>query len=536
MADGLRYVGRMVKISVRPPVVMFHLVAAALLGCPGGSAGTGESTSTGADTTGATTAAPTSTGEATVVPTTAGPETSSADTTLSPTTAPTTTTDPTTTGGTTIETTTGMPDTCMNGALDPDETDLDCGGPCPACGAGQACLDNPDCATTACVAGVCVEPACLADADCDGQDGPCADAGCDLATFTCTVAPIDEGMPCDPNPCATSMCATGTCAVTPLAADSVVCDGATSKTCDGGGGVAEEAACPEVCIADVGCEQACVADHKPCASHPRIMVLLEASSTTLNLDGMRAKQGQGVWEEVRQALAGTDGSLFAVDIPGGELATRAYLGLAVFGLNIPNEAEVLVQYGACKQPNFAWALDPVHSCVGPDCVDPYADSPITWTKQDGMSVPPFFATSTISHMPRCNAGPMGSCSGSGAYTHLGLEAVRNNIAAYKAQCVMDPQEPCDPATPFINILIASRLTNSTPGEYTPPLMQMYADGVVTHVIGYGPGADSPAAIASLNFMADQGSGDQLDYHDANNPAELAAVFADIVASLAFPGC
>lgn len=44
---------------------------------------------------------------------------------------------------------------CRDGSKAGMETDVDCGGPCPPCAAGRACLVGGDCASGSCVAGAC---------------------------------------------------------------------------------------------------------------------------------------------------------------------------------------------------------------------------------------------------------------------------------------------------------------------------------------------------------------------------------------------
>jgi len=68
------------------------------------------------------------------------------------------------------------PEQCVNGRLDPGESDIDCGGPCRACGLGQQCRNNRDCANGNCINGICqaielvsVELTCT---DSDGGDNP----------------------------------------------------------------------------------------------------------------------------------------------------------------------------------------------------------------------------------------------------------------------------------------------------------------------------------------------------------------------------
>lgn len=46
-------------------------------------------------------------------------------------------------------------DLCTNGQKDGDEVDVDCGGPCTPCALGKVCVLDKDCASGACVSGVC---------------------------------------------------------------------------------------------------------------------------------------------------------------------------------------------------------------------------------------------------------------------------------------------------------------------------------------------------------------------------------------------
>jgi hypothetical protein len=45
---------------------------------------------------------------------------------------------------------------CGNGAMDPDESDIDCGGSCGRCGPGRACIEHQDCTGQECSANECV--------------------------------------------------------------------------------------------------------------------------------------------------------------------------------------------------------------------------------------------------------------------------------------------------------------------------------------------------------------------------------------------
>ena len=51
--------------------------------------------------------------------------------------------------------------TCDNDVLDPNETDVDCGGVCAPCANGLDCDGGADCSSTICVDGVCCGTACI---------------------------------------------------------------------------------------------------------------------------------------------------------------------------------------------------------------------------------------------------------------------------------------------------------------------------------------------------------------------------------------
>lgn len=112
-----------------------------------------------------------------------------------------------------------VPATCQDATTNGTETDTDCGGDCPACGAGAACLENPDCtASSHCEAGACACDAGFAaepDGNCaniDDCDGALCDNGAvcvDLvAGYTCTCAEGFYGPQCDV-PCARGNCDQG---------------------------------------------------------------------------------------------------------------------------------------------------------------------------------------------------------------------------------------------------------------------------------------------------------------------------------------
>lgn len=312
--------------------------------------------------------------------------------------------------------------------------------------------------------------------------------------------------------------------------------------CDGFGGFEHDEDGNERAILVIPCEYGCIDGsscrsceqalaEKPCPGGlPRVMVLLDAASAMLNLAGgaQQAPQGMGPWDQARAALAG-DSSIFDLEIGGEKLEDRALLGLTVYGDDLPSEAKRVVQYGACHKFNFEWALDPSTSCELPGCADPYGGPPIVWTFHDGSILdPPNLTDSTISHMPKCSLDPKQpqACTGSGAFLHLGLALVRENLAAYKAVC---PQAelPCTDQTQFLNILIVHEKYDSPDAKVQAHLQAMFADGITTHVLGFSPVVDP----AELEKLADWGSGGQLGPHLAKNQDQLEMNLSSVLATL-----
>lgn len=81
---------------------------------------------------------------------TTGPTTGLA-TVSGPTTDSTASTDPTTS----VDTTTAPGESCDDGKLNQDESDIDCGGSCAPCGGDAMCGSNSDCASLNCDSGTC---------------------------------------------------------------------------------------------------------------------------------------------------------------------------------------------------------------------------------------------------------------------------------------------------------------------------------------------------------------------------------------------
>ncbi|HEY0136314.1 MAG TPA: vWA domain-containing protein, partial [Nannocystis sp.] len=238
---------------------------------------------------------------------------------------------------------------------------------------------------------------------------------------------------------------------------------------------------------------------------PRVMFMIDASSAMLNVGSMHGEPGQAAWDQVREALAGEASVLQAV-VGGHPLDEVGRFGVVAFGGNDPGDQTLVMQYDYCPQQRIAWGLDPASSCEAPGCVDPYAPPPIVWTSQNGAEIdPPGFDQDVLSHMPRCDLDPQtpAACTGSGRFTHLGLERVANNLAAYRAQCLMpDSPEPCDAATPFINILITDGPYDSTDAQVQAQLVSLFDAGMVTRVFGLGDAVDP----SQLEAMAGWGSG------------------------------
>ncbi|MCA9686625.1 MAG: flagellar biosynthesis protein P, partial [Myxococcales bacterium] len=313
----------------------------------------------------------------------------------------------------------------------------------------------------------------------------------------------------------------------------------------GGTGESIAAANPNDLFAAMGAVVQDIADQvvvpECTAGLPRVMVLLDGSSSMLNVGELPGGPGQTGWDRARAALASGDNSLFDVEVVsvGRPVEDLIHLGLAVFGADAPAEEKLLVQYGPCMQDNFAWALDPTISCEQPGCDDPWGGPPITWTFKDGsIENPPAFSLPTVSHMPSCT-GNNNFCTGSGTYTNLGMQLIKNNQQQYhQAAQLPNAHYPANGATQYINILITdgAYLGYASDAQVQAEIEAMFNAGIVTWVVGYGDGVDSPGVIAKLELMADWGSGGANDYLDANNQVELEMVLTQLVSGLDHDPC
>ncbi len=103
-------------------------------------------------------------------------------------------------------------DPCQNKQIDADngETDFDCGGGCAPCGAGQHCVDAPDCeAALLCHQGTCVGLGCMNEAaDGSETDVDCGGDSCKgcLTGQACAVAADCEGDVCTDAKCLAPAC------------------------------------------------------------------------------------------------------------------------------------------------------------------------------------------------------------------------------------------------------------------------------------------------------------------------------------------
>ncbi len=139
------------------------------------------------------------------------------------------------------------PYTCNNGIKDGTESDVDCGGSCPACDNGENCNVSGDCSSDLCINGVCLIQTATCtngildgfetDVDCGGVCDPCYD-----------------GERCDvDNDCKSDYCSPsrGRCEKTPACEDRKLSTGETDIDC---GGPCWPCAEGRSCEVDVDCE------------------------------------------------------------------------------------------------------------------------------------------------------------------------------------------------------------------------------------------------------------------------------------------
>ena len=100
-------------------------------------------------------------------------------------------------------------DSCADAIRNQDETDVDCGGSCSACGNGQSCLANGDCISANCDDGTCTAGgASCSDNERNGNE---TDVDCGGSCSGCA-----NGLNCASNAdCQSAYCDGGTCAESP---------------------------------------------------------------------------------------------------------------------------------------------------------------------------------------------------------------------------------------------------------------------------------------------------------------------------------
>ncbi|MDC0668750.1 MYXO-CTERM sorting domain-containing protein [Nannocystis radixulma] len=270
-------------------------------------------------------------------------------------------------------------------------------------------------------------------------------------------------------------------------------------------------------------------------SIPRIMFLLDGSSSMLNVMGgsVHGAMGETPWDLLWDGGIAEAMYKGTPPLSGGSnsIETWAIVGGAVFGGDAPAEQKIVVDYAPCRHRTLDWALHPETSCEAPGCVDPWAGPPITWTFQSDEIMYPGPTTPVHSHMPRCDVDLQkpGACAGSGAFVHLGLELVRENLATYKTSCAQpNAAQTCDAQTKFYNVLIMDGTYDSDDAAVEASLTQLFADGVRTYVVGLGELAEEPEAVEQLTMMAAWGSGGALDFFAADSQVELQAALAQVL--------
>ncbi len=177
------------------------LASVCVWGCNSGGGDTDSASSTGESETDTETTD--TTGPDPTTMTSAGPDTN---------TDPTNSTNPTDPSeGSETTPTTVEPETCEDGILNQDETDIDCGGSsCPLCALDQMCEGDIDCESQACVEGTCIDPECLTDEDCPSTT--CAIGACN-DQYACEATPNDGAMCTDEFVCTfgDGVCMDGAC-------------------------------------------------------------------------------------------------------------------------------------------------------------------------------------------------------------------------------------------------------------------------------------------------------------------------------------
>ncbi|MEZ4449502.1 MAG: hypothetical protein R3B09_08480 [Nannocystaceae bacterium] len=99
---------------------------------------------------------------------------------------------------------------CENGALDPGESDVDCGPACDPCPLGRKCQGDGACQSGLCVDGLCHEDLCAPGLECPPPPDPCWTSRCD-PSVGCVQEPAEPGTICDEPRVGAGLCKDGTC-------------------------------------------------------------------------------------------------------------------------------------------------------------------------------------------------------------------------------------------------------------------------------------------------------------------------------------
>jgi MYXO-CTERM domain-containing protein len=279
---------------------------------------------------------------------------------------------------------------------------------------------------------------------------------------------------------------------------------------------------------------------------PRVLVIMDGSSSMIE----GSAPGATKWDKARFALTGNPAApnpgdpgyvepVFSrtIAIDGREVAIEDVIHLGLMTFSTAEEQHLLVGFGPCMRDNFAWAMDPMTSCVAPGCTDPYAGYPITWTFQDSAERDPPFVRPTKSYMPACNMSQgSDSCVGQipNTFTGEGVEFARTVIDGYKSSPA--PFSAGDD-TRYVNILISDGQTSEGSSSVQAPLEAMAADGIATYVIGFGTSADlDEAQLDQYAAWGQTGSAIIVDPGASGGASALADAIEDVVLELGVDAC
>lgn len=139
---------------------------------------------------------------------------------------------------------TANPGHCSNSLKDLDETDVDCGGPCPGCAPGKLCGKPTDCSSGECHLGVCSDPAHCTNSVKDVDEGDI-----DCGGQTCSKCEVGDTCSFDLD-CASYTCSRGLC-VEPSCTDGHPNQDETGIDC--GGSVCPKCQLQEPCVSATDC-------------------------------------------------------------------------------------------------------------------------------------------------------------------------------------------------------------------------------------------------------------------------------------------